>query len=390
MAETTTTTASAVLKINYIGPIRNQLNKDTILMDRIKKSSREVSGSQVNIPLWSSYGSGVGARTEGDDLPAAGGQSYDVSTFTTKNIYGRFQVSGKTIRATRNDTGAFVRITKAEMMGKTTAMSRQMNRMHFVGSTGVIATENGGGANSATQTFDRTQYFHEDQIVTFSTAGNATVSSIDDANRQVTFTAAINVASGETVTVEGATSGEELNGLAQFAAITGAVQNLNPATAGQGFWAGQVRGADASPVQWNELTTIRLIHDIRKKGGKPDYCITSYEGLAEIFNVLSAQRQFVNTVKLKGGFDAIIINGMPVVADDQCQVTNTVTRLYAADTSNLGHYTQESFHWMDYDGNVVSRVADKDAYEATLVWDGEFATDARNHVGVQLGVQVNS
>ena len=381
MSEITTTTDAALFKRMYIGPISNQLNTKKILMNRIKKSSKEVSGSDVRLPLMSSYGAGVGARTEGDDLPTADGVKSDIATFSTKNIYGRYQVTGRAIRASRNDTGAFVRLMKHHMQGKTTAVDRQMNRMHFTGSTGVIATENGGGANSATQTFNRTQYFQEDMLVTFSTAGNATVSSIDHANRQVTFTASINVASGETVTVEAATSGEELQGLGQFAATTGSVQGLNPATSGEGFWKGQVRGTSGSPVQFSELRLIQLINDVEDAGGEVDYGITSSQGLVEIFNVLAAQRQFVNTVELKGGYKAIMVNGIPIVRDDQCQHTNTETTCYVFDSSSLGHYTMQGFHWMDDDGSVFNRILNKDAYEATLIWDGEMGTNARNRIG---------
>ena len=40
------------------------------------------------------------------------------------------------------------------------------------------------------------------------------------------------------------------------------------------------------------------------------------------------------------------------------------------------------WHFMDDDGAVLSRVANKRAYEATLVKDMDFATDQRNAHGV--------
>src|SRR5262249_20958285 len=113
MATATMTVLDAVLKFDYLGPIQDQLNNDTILMNKVRKSSEEVVGKQVILPLRFGRNTGVGARAENATLPIAGFQQYLDAQFPTKTVYGRVEISGKTIRATRNDRGAFVRAARS-------------------------------------------------------------------------------------------------------------------------------------------------------------------------------------------------------------------------------------------------------------------------------------
>jgi hypothetical protein len=67
--------ASNVLKVRYIGPIREQLNGSTVLMSRIMREdgAANVSGKSFTVPLHTSrnVAAGVG-RDDGGALPTAG------------------------------------------------------------------------------------------------------------------------------------------------------------------------------------------------------------------------------------------------------------------------------------------------------------------------------
>ena len=59
---TTMQTLQTILKNFYIGPVRDQLNNATVLLAQLKKSSKEVVGEQVILPLRVGRNWGVGAR----------------------------------------------------------------------------------------------------------------------------------------------------------------------------------------------------------------------------------------------------------------------------------------------------------------------------------------
>ena len=53
---------------------------------------------------------GVGAGTETGYLPTAGGNQYKQFITDTKNLYGVINISDKSIKASANNSGAFVQL----------------------------------------------------------------------------------------------------------------------------------------------------------------------------------------------------------------------------------------------------------------------------------------
>lgn len=384
------TEASAILKNDYIGPVRNNINNKTILFNKVRKSSEEVSGSKVWLPLRSGRNSGVGARAYNGTLPSAGAQQYKEATFETKTNYGRVKIYGKTIRATRNDKGAFIRAVKSELMGMSDDMKDDLNRQLFTGSTGILCSISGGGANSATQTVDSTQYLFPGMVVTINGVGDATVQSITNSTT-VVFTASVNTTGGgQAIRRQGVTSGLEMNGLGEIVANSGTLQNIDPTTAAGAFWKANVFGTAGSPAPLDEIDMEEAVDEAEKKGGEVDYVITSYTGRREYYKLLQSQKRFPDTVTLKGGFKAVMFNDIAMVVDRHCQETATETRMYFLSSKNLGHYRQCDLEWMEEDGAVLARIpgaSGEEAYEATMVADQEFATDYRGAHSVLLGIQ---
>ena len=390
MATATMTVLDAVLKYDYLGPIQDQLNNDTILMNKVQKSSKEVVGKQVWMPLRFSRNAGVGARAENGTLPAAGYQQYKETTFPTKTVYGRVEISGKTIRATRNDRGAFIRAARSELEGMVTDLRDDINRQLFTGSTGQIALIS-SGATSAVQAVTSTQYMFEGMVIDIDTDLNCVILSVDS-ETQITLTASITTVTNDIIRRAGVTSGVELQGLGEIISNSGTIQNLAPGT--YPWWKANVIGADASPLQLSEIDMEKAVDQAEERGGKIDYVITSFAGRREYFKLLQSQKRFADmqAVTLRGGFRAILFNDIPVVVDRHCQRTASVTRFYFIDSSKLGHYRMADFDWMQEDGAIWARIvgsSGREAYEATLVYDAEFATSARRQLAALLGVAIS-
>lgn len=384
------TTAADVLKNDYIGPIRSNLNNKTILYSKIRKSSEEVSGDYVKLPLQSGRNSGVGARAYNGTLPTAGSQQYKYAQFNTKTTYGRGKIYGKLIRATRNDKGAFLRAVSSEMKGLSNDLTDDANRQLFTGSTGSLTTIAAGGATSATQTVASTQYLFPGMVVTIAGVGDATVSSITS-ETVVVFTGSVTTTGGEIVRRQGVTSGTEMQGLAEIVSNTGTIQNIDPTTAAGAFFKANVFGAAGTPVPLDEMDMENAIDTAEEKGGEVDYIITSYVGRREYYKILQSQKRFTDTVNLKGGFSAVMVNDIALVVDKHCPRSSSETRMYFLSSANLGHYRMNDVEWMDQDGAILARIvgsSGEEAYECTLVYDAEFATDFRAAHSALVGIAV--
>lgn len=74
--------ADNVLKVRYLGPIREQMNNATILLKRLQRESGyvDVSGKSFTVPLHTSRNTSAGlGRADGGALPTAGQQGYSVA-----------------------------------------------------------------------------------------------------------------------------------------------------------------------------------------------------------------------------------------------------------------------------------------------------------------------
>ena len=387
----TMSTLQDVLKNFYIGPIRKQLNEATVLLAQLKKSSKEVVGEQVILPLHMGRNWGIGARgtTGTGTLPTARNQQYDKAYFTTKDVYGRISISGKTIRATKSDRGAFLRSVESETKGMTNDLASDINRQLYGNGTGALTAIN-GAATSATQTVDSTQYLEEGMHIDIDTDLDNTISTINSTT-SITLAGSITTADNDNLLLQGVSATDELNGLDLIVNTTGTLENIDPTTVT--IWKGNVYGSDASPAVLNEEDMQEAQDDPEKKGGKINFMITSYGGRRKYTQLLASQKRFTSpyTGQLKGGFKAIDFNDIPMVVDRHCQEDGTKTRIYFLSLDSLGIYRMADFEWMKEDGNVLARVTGASAtesYEGALVCDMEFATDKRRHNSVLKGVSL--
>ena len=134
------TNADSALKSYYLDAICEQLNKKANpLLAAIGQSTDNVYGKEVR--KFTTYGmnGGIGAGTEDGALPAAKGNLYSQMVVGLKNLYGTIEISDKAIRASENNSGAFVSLLNAEMEGLVKASSFNFGRMLFGDGTGMVA-----------------------------------------------------------------------------------------------------------------------------------------------------------------------------------------------------------------------------------------------------------
>ena len=140
--DTTTSGFDASLKDVYAGPIRDQLNEKTRLLDLFTKGDveqMEWEGRQVVFSLRKSRNSGVKATAEGGLLPVAGKQGYANLKVPMRFIEGRIELTTQVMKASRSDKGSFARAMDSEQKGLVEDLTRQRNRMLAYFGVGTLA-----------------------------------------------------------------------------------------------------------------------------------------------------------------------------------------------------------------------------------------------------------
>src|SRR5512133_3787160 len=117
MAGALISTVSDMLKYRYLGKVQSQLNNEVLVEQILKLDSKRVDldGLKAVVPLHYGRSSGVGARREDEDLPAAGAQRYKTAQFDLAYLYGRARFTGPAIQKTKTDAGAFIRVVTDEL-----------------------------------------------------------------------------------------------------------------------------------------------------------------------------------------------------------------------------------------------------------------------------------
>lgn len=386
------------LKIDYLPAIREQLNNSTVLLSEVDVNERDVSGKQWQLVAHHARNSGVGARADEGTLPNAGNQAYDNPYGTVKYNYGRIQVSGPTIKASRNDEGAIVRALESEIKGVTTDLKKDINFQMFSDGSAVRATINGDPGTGTTLTIHAeysdsacdyqkygTMYLQEGMLIDIiddsgtENDSDVTISSIDS-DTQVTVSAALDtdIDDDDNIVRAGAQSSGTsyemmgLSGIVDDASYVTTLHNIDRSS--NEWWKSSTFSNDDNSGTNRDLT-LDLMQEaltaVEKNGGSTKLILTTHDLRDTYASLVVSDKRHVNTMELDGGWTGLEFNGIPLVPDVDCP-PNT---MFFLDTDHLFRMQMSDFDWMDQDGAILNRVADTDAYEAVLYLYADMATD---------------
>lgn len=400
MAALDLSAAAGVLKEFYLPALRSQINNKIMLLNQIEKGSEHVEGEEWVLSLHVKRNPGHGARAEGGTLPTASHQSYKKATGEIFANYGRFEVTGKSIKAMDSDKGSFVRSIDSQSKGLQDDLKNDENRQLFGTSNGVIATC-GTTTTSATVQLATTtprsalRQLEIDLIVDIGTlasptaiASARTITAVDFTNKTVSVSGAtMSTTSADFVFITGAggdatnSTQKELTGLQTIVEDTGTLFGVDPTSYPR--WKATVLDNPLGTGGTDRAVTEELFEEAMDEveiasGQEIDLWVTSYEAYREYGDALKALKRFPGTIDLKGGHKALdITSGSKTVGftrDKDCPDTIA----FGLSTPHLIYAEMSDWEWMDLDGNVLARVDDKDNYESTLFKYRELLTDARN------------
>jgi hypothetical protein len=136
-----------ILKDDYLGPIRDQLNSATLLSQRLEKDEENVDGRVAKIPIRIGRNRGIQAVLEAGILPNPGSQKYQIVEVGMAYNYALVQVTGPAMAASRTDLGAFIRILDQEVRGAVEDLKVDLNRQRWgdgSGRLGIVSALPGG------------------------------------------------------------------------------------------------------------------------------------------------------------------------------------------------------------------------------------------------------
>lgn len=388
MAGTTTTTVDQILKEFYMGPLRENITKGLVLWNRLQKNREDVSGRRAVIPINYSRNVGIGSAAEGTTLPTAGNQKYLDAVYTLKYLYGRLQITGQTIRLTKNDAGAFARALDREISGLQRDFRNELNRILNGPATNGLAvnvlTTIVGTVTNATQTVVSTRFLYEDELLSAGAAVTPVQILSINSDTSITFTASYTGTAGDVLIKRGA---DEATGIGTIIDSTGIIGGIDPTSK---FWWQSVKLANAGTPRALTLALLQSLYtEIEKRQNDgPDFLFAKHVQRDKYLALLVQNQRYVgsmNSADAGGGSVAgegdgkttLAYNDIPFVVDKDA----TDGTIYAIEQENLIIFEAGDMDFMDMDGAILSRVVGVDAYEATWFYYFQQGTDNRRVEG---------
>ena len=395
------TTAADALKEFYLPVLREQLVNKNEYLAQIETSSESVEGLETVLSLHVGRNEGIGARLELETLPTAGSQSYKKQRVGLTRQYGQIQVSGPVIAAAASDRGGWISAVESETKGVVMDEKRDEERQLLGTSNGVIAQFAAyGPGDSPVTTATKTQLRHlrVGMVIDIGTVASPTTIASARTIEAVDLTTGAITISGADVTTTTAhfvfrsgnggdvanSSKKEYTGLQTIVDSAGSLFGVDPAT--YPVWSSYEDAAAGAAISDTLIEELIDEVDINSPAGPPTWGIADHGQVRKLAASLKSQKRFTNTVALKGGFSALEVStasgSINVSALRDCP-TET---FFGLNPEHLGLHEASAWDFLDLDGAVLSRVANKDAYGATLYHYSEHVTDVRNAHGKITGL----
>lgn len=377
----TLATADALLKELYVGPIIEMLNQKTYLLDQIERDSEqfEFAGSEAVFPVRTGRNVGRGSRADNSNLPVAGRQATTNARVTMRYHYIGIEISDPTIETTKRGEGSFINAVRLETEGAADDLRKEIQRQAYGTGDGILANVSSSINNTTTVALDSVQYISVGDPIDIRArtspytaitngSGRTVVTRTGGATKTISVDVAVTtVSTTDSVFIAGA-AGNEMDGLRNITATTGTLHGINKANAT--YWQGQELSAASATA--GESLFEQLADAVGATGRGEIEVFLSTRGIRRrLADTYQSQKRFndARATEIHGGYSAIMVNEVPVVADDDAPTGF----IFGINKAALKWAELTPPGWLEQgDGRVLAL---KDASTAQLkmnVWQGWF------------------
>ncbi len=384
------TNADSALKSVYLDVISEQLNSNVNpFLAAIEKSTNDVWGKEVKKLAVYGINGGVGAGTEDGDLPSASGNNYGQFVTTLKNLYGVIEISDKAIRASENNSGAFVSLLTAEMEGLIKSSTFNFGRMLFGDGSGKLS--NVEAIVDDMIIVSNVSNFIEGMVIDFrspngeiiSGVGPRKVTKVDRGLNTISVSNGMvsveQIPEGSIITVQGSYQ-NEITGLgALFNKESPTLYGLDRA---QNTWLNPYSYEEAGKLTETVIQTV-LDGIEENSGSQVNFIVCSWGVRRALQHEFSSNRRMFDSMEIAGGYKTISYNGIPIVADRFCPKGT----MYLLNTNDFVLHQLCDWQWLTGDdGRVLKQVPGKPVYTATLVKYADLICSRPNGQGIITGI----
>ncbi|MBQ4557786.1 MAG: phage major capsid protein [Clostridia bacterium] len=385
-------TAEDALKSVYLGVVSDQLNINANpLLNKIKQSTSDVWGKEIIKLAPFGINGGIGAGSETDSLPQAQENKYVKFITTLKNLYGTIEISDKAMRASANNSGAFVNLLNAEMEGLVKASTFNFGRMLYGDGSGVLATIASHTAGSNVAKLDSVKNVIEGMFVDFinTTTGEKLANSarriayVDRANKTVTFEGAVadTLTSDYVLVVQGSYN-NEITGLGKI--FDANATTLYGLTKANYPWLQPYTKEGVGEISDAVIQTA--IDEMEEYAGSTVDFITCSSAVKRAYQTyLTTYRRNIDVMDLAGGYKAISYAGIPVVSDRFIKDDE----MYLLNTKEFTLHQLCDWQWLEgEDGRIIKQKQGFPVYTATLVKYADLICDKPNGQAKLSGIAI--
>ena len=382
--------AENALKSVYLGVVANQLNINTNpLLANIESTTKDVWGKEIRKMAPFGINGGIGAGSETDELPKAAGNNYVQFVSELKNLYGRIELSDKSMRASADRAGAFVDLLNDEMEGLVKASSFNFGRMLYGDGSGHLATVSAYASATKTITCDSVKNLIEGMVIDFYISGTKSqvssgyrITYVDRVSRKINLdfpqSISTGISVGDKLYVQNSKD-YEISGLGKIFGNSGKLYGLTRANyPWLSPYTKNVASAISDDVIQNAIDYLEEFN-----GSTINFITCSSFVRREYQKYLTAFRRNIDVTELAGGYKAITFNGIPIVND----------RFIPDDTMYLLNTDQFTLHqlcdwkWLEgEDGRVIKQNPGFPTYSATLVKYADLICNKPNGQGKLTGI----
>ncbi len=364
------------------------------------------------MPVHKGRNRGRGSTADGGTLPGAGKQSWNDAIIKIRENYTGISLTVGEMEASKSNEGAFINLLDAETKGAAMDMKKDMNRQFFGTGNGALA-----GVPSATVGVNKTsklkklefltendlQYIQIEDIidVLIATTGATTngvvkaeVTERSVANKEVTLSAnlAAELAAETYQVYVTGNRNNEMDGLRNTTAANRTLHEINSATAGNAYWNGQTLAVGTSATATSvagESSFEQLADKVGAQGnGDVEVFLTTRGIRRRLADSYQSQKRFndADAVDVHGGYSAIMVNEIPVIADDDAPKGYA----FGFNKSAFKWFEQTPPKWLEAPGGGGSIFQLKpganlgewaSAYEAWFMWFVALGCVAPNRTG---------